>query len=89
MNHKRNIRIGLAIAATTIAAAFAPAGAAADVCNEARENHPGFHNATDPDPDPPARYQLGLEPIGDNHGLDNAASHSPALSRCSPLVIEV
>jgi len=83
MNHKRSIKISIAITATAVAAAFAPAAQAADVCNQARKGHEGSFNATDSDPNPPARNKNGLEPIGSGEGLARAAGRSPALSECS------
>jgi len=79
----RNPRITLTLGAIAVVAAVAPSAQAADVCNQARKGHTGAHDATDNDPNPPARYQTGLAPIGNVDGLAHAAGRSPALSVCS------
>ena len=64
-----------------------PDGPALPVCNEASPHFVGgTFTATDGDPNPPARYTIGLELLpGNGDGLVNAASHSPALSVCAPV----
>jgi len=83
VNRKHNPRVTIALCALALAATWAPGAQAAQVCNEARANHPGAYDATDGDPNPPARFQDDLEPIGDSAGLVNAAAHSPVLSVCA------
>ncbi len=82
MSHKRNLRITLALGIAALAAIPAPTAQAANVCNEARNGHTGSYVATDGDPSTPARHQSNLAVLGSGKGLNNAASHSPALSVC-------
>lgn len=82
MNQKRNLKITVAVCVTALAATWAPSAQATNVCNEARTGHSGIYDATDSDRNPPARYQVGLAPIGDSEGLIHAAERSPALSVC-------
>ena len=85
MQTKRSVKLTLGLVGLALAAGWAPGAHAAStqVCNEARSNHPGTFNATDGDRNPPARFQQGLQPIGDAAGLVHAAAQSPALSACS------
>ena len=94
MRQKRILKITLPLAVVAVAAFSGPVVNAAPpstssgktmVCNEAGRGHlGGNYVATDGDPNPPARFQTGLKPIGSNKGLINAAAHSPALSICVP-----
>ena len=91
---KHILKSTLSLAAVAVAAFSGPVANAAPpsapsgktmVCNEAGRGHlGGNYVATDGDPNPPARFQSGLKPIGSNKGLINAAAHSPALSICVP-----
>lgn len=83
MHSKPASRIGIVLGVAAFAAAIAPAQAA-EVCNEARKGHSGSYNATDSDPNPPARFKTGLAPIGSVAGLNHASRRSPALSVCEP-----
>jgi hypothetical protein len=78
----RYLRITLAIGIAVIAAIPGATAQAANVCNEARNGHTGSYVATDGDPSTPARHQSNLAVLGSGKGLNNAASHSPALSVC-------
>lgn len=88
MSHARNLRIALALAATTLVAALAPsAQAATSVCNEASASQRGDLVAVGtPDPNPPARFQTELIGVGhgkaSGKGLATAAERSPALTKC-------
>jgi hypothetical protein len=81
-----------ALAALSALALAAPAAQAKvdhdpdlSVCNQATHvSVGGVLIATDGDPEPPARYTEDLyKHRGNGRGLQNAASHSPALSLCS------
>jgi hypothetical protein len=66
------------------AAAAKPVDTPVEVCNQATPHSLGGDLfATDDDPLPPARYKLFLKAHpGNGVGLENAASHSHALSLC-------
>jgi hypothetical protein len=67
-----------------------PAAASADddatVCNEAENSPRGGYVVTGGpiDPVPPAFLRGSQMRVGNGHGLENAAEHSPALRTCGP-----
>ena len=85
VSQMRHLRIMIALGATTLVAALAPAAQANEVsvCNQAGNGHlGGDYVATDNDPAPPARHKTGLRTLGNGKGLTRAAQNSPALSAC-------
>jgi hypothetical protein len=80
--------LSLALSTAALIAAMAPAAKADDtaVCNEAENSPRGGYVVTGDlvDPVPPAFLRGSTMKVGDGAGLENAATHSPALRVCAP-----
>jgi hypothetical protein len=88
LGNKTKLCLSIGTVSAAFLSAFAPAGQAATVCNEAENSPRGGYVVSGGivDPAPPAFLRGSQMSVGSDEaqGLDNAADRSPALRQCEP-----